>query len=510
MAERHAYRQTSEGLTRRGRGTSLVQHSQTTTYLCDIGNATIDMLPDEVLVEIFELYIEELGDEEDWETLLHVCRRWRQIAFAAPRRLELRIVCTAGTPARALLDVWPTLPILVRVVGLDDEDLDNVVAAVEHNNRISEIYIKDVSNYALERIAAAMQRPFPEMTDCVLVSFDEIVTDLPDSLLGGSAPRLRSLMLESIPFPALPNLLLSATNLVRLRLNDVPASGYIPLEAMVDCLSLLTGLEELQLEYRSSYPLFDQTSRRLLPLTRTVLPVLTRLSFHGVAEYLEGIFASIEAPLLECVHITFLSPGIFDVSRVSMFIGRTKRFEGFDQAHIHFDQHFVNVTLSSRKGATGGVSLKFSVRCIGSVWQLQYLSRNHSRFVPPLRDLERFDLREFQNRLSPLWTDGMESATSRWLELLRHFTSVETLYLSEGLAHCVAPALKGLTEDDVNGVLPTLQTLLIETPTIGTCPGGHWGVCRHERAHWSPRRSPMLVRERGPYQLFRELMLLLP
>ena len=65
------------------------------------------MLPDEVLLEILELYIAELDEEEDWETLLHVCRRWRwrHIAFAAPGRLELRVVCTAGTQARTTLDV---------------------------------------------------------------------------------------------------------------------------------------------------------------------------------------------------------------------------------------------------------------------------------------------------------------------------------------------------------------------------------------------------------------------
>ena len=467
------------------------------------------MLPDEVLLEIFELYVAELGDEEDWEMLLHVCRRWRHVAFAAPRRLELRIVCTAGTPARKMLDVWPALPILIRVVELADEDLDNVVGAVEHNSRISEIYIKDVSNYALERIAAAMQRPFPELTDCVLVSFDEIVTDLPDLLLGGSAPRLRSLLLEGVPFPALPNLLLSATNLVRLRLKDVPASGYISLEAMVDCLSLLAGLEELQIEYRSCHPLFDQTTRRLPPLTRTILPVLTSFSFHGVAEYLEGLFASIEVPLLQDVRITFLSPGSFDASRVSMFTGRTEPFEGSDQAHIHFNRHFVNVTLSSRKGATSGIALNFSIRCIGSVWQLHYLSRAHSRFIPPLSDPERFDLSEFPNRLSPLWTDGMESPTGRWLELLRHFAAVETLYLSEGLAVCVAPALKELTEDDVNEVLPALQCLFIERLQ----PSGPVQVAIGEfvaarELAGRPVDVRCWVRERGPNQLFRELMML--
>jgi hypothetical protein len=511
MAERNIHYKSSEGLIRRSRGAFLVQHSPTIAYFCDIGKATTDMLPDEILLEIFELYIAELVDEEGWEILLHVCRRWRHVTFAAPRRLQLQIVCTAKTQARTMLDVWPALPILIRVVDLDDEYLGNVVAAVEHSDRISEIFIGGVTEYTLERIAAVMERPFPKMSDFFLASFGEIVTGLPDLFLGGSAPRLRSLMLEGIPFPALPNLLLTSTNLFRLRLQDIPASGYIPLEAMVNCLSLMTKLEELEIEYRSSHPLFDRTRRRLPPSreTRPVLPLLNKISLRGVAEYLEGILASIRAPLHDYVHIEFLSPGIFDVSRVSMFIDRTNPFDGLDQAHMNFKRHFVDVTLASQTGATGGMSLQLSIRCIGSVWQLQRLSWTHGRFTPPFDDLEPFDLREVPNRLSPLWTDGMENPTGSWLELLRNFVAVETLYLSEGLALCVAPALKGLTQDDVNGVLPALQTLFVEglTPSGPVQVAIEEFVAARERAG-HPVDVQCWVRESGPDQLFSEFLAL--
>ena len=205
-------------------------------------------------------------------------------------------------------------------VKLDDEDLDNVLAAVEHSNRICEIYIGDVSDYALERITAVMRRPFPEMTVCILASFCQIVMDLPDLFLGGSAPRLEWLMLEGIPFWALPSLLSTATNIYCLRLHDIPASGYIPIEAMVDCLSLMTRLEELVIKFRSSHPLVDRTRRHLPPSTSAVLPRLSRRSLCCEAEYLEDFFTSIKASLQYHVHIEFLTPGIFDVSRVSMFI----------------------------------------------------------------------------------------------------------------------------------------------------------------------------------------------
>lgn len=47
------------------------------------------------------------------------------------------------------------------------------------------------------------------------------------------------------------------------------------------------------------------------------------------------------------------------------------------------------------------------------------------------------------------------------LELLRVFTAVEDLYLFEGLALCVAPALRRLTREGLAEVLPALQNLFI-------------------------------------------------
>ena len=216
----------------------------------------------------------EADDEEEWETLVHVCRRWRSIVLGAPRRLDLRLVCTAGTPAREMLDIWPVLPIFIRLFGLDaGEGVDNVVAALEHSDRVHEIYVEDASNSALETLVAAMQGPFDELIHLDLSSLEETASVLPDSFLGGTALRLRSLSLRSIPFPALPKLLLSASDLVSLGLWDIPDSGYISPEVMVACLSTLTRLADLYIQFRSPRPHPDQATHHLpsLPATRAVL-----------------------------------------------------------------------------------------------------------------------------------------------------------------------------------------------------------------------------------------------
>jgi hypothetical protein len=192
------------------------------------------MLPDDILLEIFDFYVDKTYQIHAWQSLVHVCGRWRRFVFASPNRLNLRLVCTAKTPARDKLDLWPALPLLIRYAPLE-ESLDDIVAALELSDRVREICLTPflmsgpnlarVSSSNMERLSAAMHVPFPELTDLRLTSYGEVV--LPDSFLGGSGPRLRDLSLERTRFSGLPNLFLSATHLVNLTLSDIPHSGHI-------------------------------------------------------------------------------------------------------------------------------------------------------------------------------------------------------------------------------------------------------------------------------------------
>jgi len=110
----------------------------------------IDVLPDNVLLETFDLYLgKDDADEFDcghsydgWQTLVHVCRRWRCIVFASPRRPDLKLYCT---PQRSVdsktLDIWPALPIVIVAEGIKSkEDVTNVIAALRHQTRVCKIY----------------------------------------------------------------------------------------------------------------------------------------------------------------------------------------------------------------------------------------------------------------------------------------------------------------------------------------------------------------------------------
>jgi hypothetical protein len=152
-----------------------------------------------------------------------------------------------------------------------------------------------------------MLKPFPELTHLGLGSLGTL-TVLPDSFLGGSAPRLQFLWLSYIPFPGLPKLLLSATHLIEIHLRGIPHSGYISPEAIVTALSTLTAIRSLSLGFESPRSFPDRESRRPPP-THSAFPYF---SFKGVGEYLDDLLPRIDAPRLQYLVITFFNQIVFD------------------------------------------------------------------------------------------------------------------------------------------------------------------------------------------------------
>ena len=124
---------------------------------------------------------------EAWQSLVHVSRRWRRLVLGSPRRLNLRLFCTPGTPARDTLDVWPALPLIVS--GITDESLsgmDNVIAALGQSNCVCQVFL-DLAGWQFEKVLASMQVSFPELVRMQLWSHDETPPVIPDSFLDGSA-----------------------------------------------------------------------------------------------------------------------------------------------------------------------------------------------------------------------------------------------------------------------------------------------------------------------------------
>jgi hypothetical protein len=139
----------------------------------------IHVLPDEVLLEIFDFYVDTMSlwysDEDErgvdtWQSLVQVCRRWRSLVLGSPRRLNLQLHCRPKTPARDTLDIWPALPLVVS--GDRPSGMDNVIAALGQSNRVLQVNLRRLADWQLENVLATMQVPFPELTELQLSSND--------------------------------------------------------------------------------------------------------------------------------------------------------------------------------------------------------------------------------------------------------------------------------------------------------------------------------------------------
>ena len=340
--------------------------------------------------------------------------------------------------------------------------LGNIVAALEHNDRICEFDLSHIPTSLLGRVLAAMQQPFPTLTRLQLWPHDDGISApvQPASFLGGFAPQLRSLILGCIPFPGLPKLLLSATHLVYLTLWRIPHSGYFSPEAMVTCLSVLTRLEGLVIRFENPRSRPDPKSRRPPPQTRTLLPVLAELRFKGVVDYLEDLVARIDAPLLDKLGITFFHQLIIHSVQLTQFICRTPKFKTHDEARVSFSN--LNVSIKLPQTLDGVLELGISCRQPNSQLSslVQVCGSSFSQVLAPAVE-HLYILQERAPPPSgPRWQDNIESR--RWLELLQSFTAVKDLYISREFVPRIARALQELIEERVAEVLPALQSLFLD------------------------------------------------
>ena len=422
------------------------------------------MLPDDVLLSIFDFCANETVESRSvqvWQMLVQVCQRWRSLVFGSPRGLNLQLICTDRTRVRNMLDLWPPLLLVIQSIRyLNDypKRVDNIVALLEHRNRVSRINIKYISSSNLEKISAAMQQPFPELTYLQLErqAYGETTAVLPDSFLGGSAPHLREIRFYDIRFPGLPKLLLSATHLTDLLLFDTSHSVYFSPEGIATALSTLTSLRHLSLGFQFHLSLPDQASRRPPPPKPFVLPALTEFEFKGVIEYLEDLVIRIDAPLLKKLVILFINQILFETPQLLRFISRTSVLKAPEKARVFAYSSTATIKLSSRLGAP---DYSVTILCEAANRLVSALKWVCTSCSPPLSTLEDLYIYEGPFRLL-IWPDNIED--SLWLELLRPFAAVKNLYLSKEVQSLIMPFLQTLGGERTAEVLPTLQNVFLE------------------------------------------------
>jgi hypothetical protein len=325
------------------------------------------------------------------------------------------------------------------------------MAALEHRNRVRSISLSWIS-IPLENLVAVMEEPFPEL-ESLSLSKEGTVLVLPNTFLGGSAPRLRSLHLTGIPFPTLPRLLLSSNDLVNLSLSRIPRNGYISPEAMATCVSASTSLTKLSIGFISPASRPDPTTRPPPPLTRAILPALTKFQFHGVSEYLEDLMSRIEAPLLDVMKITFFNQLVFDIQQLTRFISHAPALMSYS-AVIGIYANYVEMTFWARSRSSIHKTFSFIIFCGAVDWQVSSVAQICNQLSFILSSIDQLDIDNWRS----IWKVDMDD--TQWLELLQPFTAVQTLrLLSDNIESLVWPALRGLSGELATQVLPALEEL---------------------------------------------------
>jgi hypothetical protein len=419
----------------------------------------IDVLPDDVLLEMFDFYmvpsifgsVRRMGTEA-WQTLVHVCRRWRYVVLGSPRRLNLRLLCTRFTPTRDKLDVWPALPLIItdtRLSPSSSSGMDNIIAALGQSNRVCQVNLVTYARWQTEEYLAAMRDPFPELTQMRLTSFGQTLPVIPDSFLGGSAPRLQIFHSKGIPFPGLPKLFLSTNNLVDLCVGDISHSGYTSPEVMVASISVLSSLKTLLLGFRSPEPPFVSESRSLPPAKRSILPALKRFTFRGVSEYLDEFVTRIDTPQLYNLDVTLFNQ--IGTPRLAQFINRTP-LRADHEARVDFFDEKTIVKLS--------LDSYFCITIFGPEPDRQLSSV--AQVCNPLHTLSTVERLYIVCQYLPLISMGDANENILWLQLLLPFTAVKDLHLYKESAPSIAAALQGLVGRRIIEVLPSLQNIIVE------------------------------------------------
>ena len=389
-----------------------------------------------------------------WKNLTDVGRRWREIIFASPRFLDLRLECTERTPTRRSLDIWPPFPITItlRFRDLDDEGQDNIIAALEHHDRVIQIHI---AGLRLEKYSALTQKWFPVLTSLDLRSFGTTAPVLDEEFLGGFAPRLERISLSRVAFLAFPKLALSCSSLSHLFLLNIPIAGYISPEAMATCLATLLGLEYLSIGFESPRSRPNRIGRP--PLTRGVLPSLVHFEFDGVGEYLEDLVARIDTPKLGRLIIRLFMDLMFNIPQLYKFIVRAEQIRQLNSAEIVFSPFLTEIILEP---PTRTVSLV--IICREPDWQASSMAQVCSQLSPLLSHVERLHIREHMSG-QPRQGNGIDPAL--FLELFDPFPAMQYLYISGELRPLVARAPQE-TRDVATEVLPSLRRLVFRGPLL--------------------------------------------
>jgi hypothetical protein len=280
---------------------------------------TINRLPDEVLLEIFDSYRQSIDQLEynhhwrkkyAWFNLAHVCRRWRAVVFASSSRLDLNIIVGPEKPGHIKTILSGHLPIIIDYqlpYGLGDitgSALWRMRAALRHRDRVREI---SVVGFLVGKFIKATNYHFPALKSLDLYFPHGQKSNLPATFLRGpdqSYLRLRRLRLYGASLASVSGLLLSATALTHLTLSVTSNDAVFDSSQGSLFRASLQGMQCLRtLHLTIPYHPRDPQSQHSTPKDIVPLLKLTRFQYTGPTMFFNNLMSGLSAPSLQDTRI---------------------------------------------------------------------------------------------------------------------------------------------------------------------------------------------------------------
>jgi hypothetical protein len=180
------------------------------------------------------------------------------------------------------------------------------------------------------------------------------------------------------------------------------------------------------------------------------------LEFGGISEHLEDFTARIDAPLLDQLRIAFSIGFISGTPQLQHFVGRAESLRPLNHAQVTFTNFTHTITLGSPARFVLDVKWNLSHQILSSVTQI---CNDHFSY---LSHVDKLNVHTFPEGPGAKLGGKNGIDSSQWLELLRPFSGVRSLYVCDELEPLVAAALRELTGERTMEVLPALENILLD------------------------------------------------
>jgi hypothetical protein len=472
----------------------LTFHSQGTcqdTGRGQLPDLTINDLPAEVLLDIFNLYRESLYDYQwteryAWVNLAHVCRNWRTVVFAHPSHLNLcitvgprkpnHIETILSGPFQILIDYKYINKDIDRSFTSNPPALRRLHAALKHPDRVRGITFEGTSA-GFDKFFEATNCPFPVLESLLLSPALGYELKLPDTFLRGpdlcDLRHLRCLKLYSYSLPPICGFLSSTAALTDLDLviNATNSTSQEP--SLLACLQGMPCLHSINL--RVSHDIHDSlshpsTSKAIVPLSK-----LTSFCYNGRRAFLNFLMAGFLAPSLRNVNIFITDPIWTPIVHLPRFMDAMGVH--YHTAYVSFHESKFSVSLVPDSGFLSAPRPRFE---LGSP---PYPTDMIVQICSGLSTTKLTSINELYvifDHMAELWEDYIP-----WRSLLQQFPYVKTLrtrgvnsdYVARTLLHQNAEE-----PDEVLSFLPVLEEIELDKYVFSTLESLQPFVSARQRA----------------------------